>query len=47
MAGSTQLKDSIASVIEFHLAKRAEETVEPQITDYPDDFENFDINSIF
>lgn len=47
MAGSAQLKDSIASVIEFHLAKRAEETAEPQRTDYPDDFENFDIDSIF
>ena len=47
MAGSEKLSHSIASVIEFHLSRRAKEMTEPQTTDYPDDFGSFDINSIF
>lgn len=48
MASSDKMKESIASLMEFHLAKRAgEENRSREETDFPDDFKNFDINSIF
>lgn len=47
MAGSEKLSSSIASIIDFHLAKRAKEIKDTEVREYPDDFNDFDFNSIF
>lgn len=48
MASSDKMKDSITSVIEFHLAKQVKkENKSGEETDIPNDFKDFDIDSIF
>lgn len=47
ISSGEKLKVSIASLIDFHLAKRAKYLTGTEIAGYPDDFNDFDIDSIF
>lgn len=46
-ASAPELGKSIAALIDFHLAERAKENASVSEGVYPDDFKNFDIDSIF
>jgi len=46
-ASAPELGKSIAALIDFHLAERAKENASVSGSVYPDDFKNFDIDSIF
>lgn len=47
ISSGEKLKVSIASLIAFHLAERAKDLTGTEIAGYPDDFNDFDIDSIF
>lgn len=46
-SGSLQISNTIPSLIDLHLAKRAERLKSQQRENFPNDFKDFDINSIF